>query len=127
MTTLIFIYFLLASLLIISRVTALPLVNSLMPSAQDEISISFKNSVDSLDSDFEKLMNGIIPSVTDQKEFAVRPSEASKRIFESQSMYRGAKKVKVSLFQESWRYEDYMRDWYDDEEVDDEREYYSET
>jgi hypothetical protein len=126
MTTFIFVYFLLASLLIISRVTAFPVAKTLMPSVQDEISITFKNSVELLDSDFETLMNGIVSSVTDQKEFAVRPSEVPRRSFESQSKHRGNKNVKISLFQESWRYEDYMHDWYDDEEVD-EGEYYSET
>ncbi|KAI8582113.1 hypothetical protein K450DRAFT_229067 [Umbelopsis ramanniana AG] len=126
MTSFIFVYFLLAYLLIISRVTAFPLAETQIPSVQDEITITFKNSANSQNSDFEKLMNGIVSSATDQKEFAVRPSEVPRRIFESQSMHRGNKNVKVSLFQENWRYEDYMHDWYDDEDVD-EREYYSET
>ncbi|KAG2180379.1 hypothetical protein INT44_003381 [Umbelopsis vinacea] len=97
-----------------------------MSSVQDEITITFKNGDNAQNSDFEVLMNGIVSSATEQKEFAVRPSEVPRRSSESQAMYRANKNVKVSLFQENWRYEDYMHDWYDDEDVD-EREYYSET
>ncbi|KAH8553900.1 hypothetical protein BGW37DRAFT_236400 [Umbelopsis sp. PMI_123] len=127
MSTLIFICIMLASLLTVSRVTAYPFAKTLMPSAQDEISNDFKNSVDSLDSDFEMLMNGIISTASDQKEFNVRPSEVPSRSWDGQSMHRGNRITKMSLFQESWRYEDYMRDWYDDDEIDDDGEYYSET
>ncbi|CAO3665680.1 unnamed protein product [Umbelopsis vinacea] len=104
-----------------------------MPSIEDEISSLVRHSVDSLDAEFEVLMNGILSSSNERNDHILRLSEAPSPVSRGEHMYQEKDGPVVSLFQESWRYEDYMRDWYDDEEDqdlnedEDETEYHSET
>lgn len=133
MTTISFIQLIVSLWLIIYPVAALPYLKFLMPSIEDEISSLVRHSVDSLDAEFEVLMNGILSSSNERNDHILRLSEAPSHVSRGEHMYQEKDGPVVSLFQESWRYEDYMRDWYDDEEDqdlnedEDETEYHSET
>lgn len=133
MTTISFIHLIVSLWLIIYPVAALPYLKFLMPSIEDEISSLVRQSVDSLDAEFEVLMNGILSSSNERSDHTLRFSESPSPASRGEHMYQETEVPFVSLFQESWRYEDYMRDWYDDEEDqdvnedEDETEYHSET
>jgi hypothetical protein len=102
------------------QATALPfpriLVASDMSSPQGDKAVSLL--------EFDVLLNGGLLSGDTRGD---DPVPQSSRLSGSKSslIYQKNDAPSVSLFQENWQYEDYMRDWYDDEE--DDTDYFSET
>jgi hypothetical protein len=130
MTLVTLIYLTVAAWLMAHRVAALPYLKFLIPPSNDEVTSLLRPSVDSLDSEFETLMNEMLSSDIDRTDYPIRFSKVSPSHAQHvEGMYQDTEAPSVSLFQQSWRYEDYIKDWYDDDEDEDanEMDFYSET
>lgn len=111
-------YIAIAICLCVCQATALP-----FPRLLTEINPPLPHSDKALSLlEFDVLLNDGLLSA-DTRGDGSQPS--SKPMRKPSLIHQGNEAPSVSLFQENWQYEDYMRDWYDDEE--DDTDYFSET